>query len=100
QLHQGDTDRITYGFGTFASRSAVIGASAVQLASRALGDDLVEIAAHLMETNTDNLHLRDGAVQRRDLPDQRLTYEQIANVAYLQSHRLPKGVSPGLHASA
>src|SRR5699024_9831967 len=27
-------------------------------------------------------------------------YEQIANVAYLQSHRLPKGVSPGLHASA
>ena len=100
QLHQGDTDRITYGFGTFASRSAVIGGSAVQLASRALGDDLLEIAAHLMETNTDNLELRDGGVHRRDLPDERLGYEEIADVAYLQAHRLPKGVNPGLHATA
>lgn len=100
QLHQGDTDRITYGFGTFASRSAVIGGSAVQLASRALGDDLIAIAAHLMETNTDNLELHDGAVHRRDLPDERLTYEEIADIAYLQAHRLPKGVKPGLHASA
>lgn len=100
KLHQGDTDRITYGFGTFASRSAVIGGSAVQLASRSLGDDLMEIAAHLMETNTDNLQLRDGAVHRRDEPDERLTYEEIADVAYMQSHLLPKGVSPGLHATA
>ncbi len=100
KLHQGDTSRITYGFGTFASRSAVIGGSAVQLASRALGDDLIEIAAHLMETNTDNLELRDGAVQRRDEPGTRLGYEEIARVAYMESHRLPKGASPGLHATA
>lgn len=100
KLHQGDTDRITYGFGTFASRSAVIGGSAVQLAARALGDDLLEIAAHLMETNLDNLELRDGAVHRRDEPGERLTYEEIARVAYMEAHRLPKGVSPGLHATA
>lgn len=100
KLHQGDTDRITYGFGTFASRSAVIGGSAVQLASRALGDDLLEIAAHLLETNTDNLYLHDGAVRRRDDPEERLPYEEIARVAYLEAHRLPKGVSPGLHATA
>lgn len=100
KLHQGDTDRITYGFGTFASRSAVIGGSAVQLASRALGEDLVEIAAHLLETNVDNLELRDGAVRRRDEPEEGVTYEEIADVAYLQAHRLPKGVSPGLHATA
>ena len=99
KLHQGDTDRVTYGFGTFASRSAVIGGSAVQLASRSLGDDLIEIAAHLMETNTDNLRLHDGAVQRRDT-EEVLTYEEIADVAYMQSHRLPKGVGPGLHATA
>ena len=100
KLHQGDTDRVTYGFGTFASRSAVIGGSAVQLASRALGEDLIEIAAHLMETNTDSLTLRDGGVQRRDDPEERLSFEEIANVAYLQSPRLPKGVRPGLHATA
>lgn len=100
KLHQGDTDRITYGFGTFASRSAVIGGSAVQLASRALGDDLLAIAAHLMETNLENLELRDGGVHRRDEPEERLGYDELAHVAYHEAHRLPKGTSPGLHATA
>lgn len=99
KLHQGDTDRITYGFGTFASRSAVIGGSAVQLASRALGNNLLDIAAHLMDTHLDNLELRDGAVHRLDGGDP-MTYEQLARIAYMEAHRLPKGVSPGLHATA
>ncbi|WP_016905525.1 xanthine dehydrogenase family protein molybdopterin-binding subunit, partial [Streptomyces xiaopingdaonensis] len=31
RIHQGDTDRVTYGWGTFASRSIAVGGSAVRL---------------------------------------------------------------------
>jgi aerobic carbon-monoxide dehydrogenase large subunit len=101
KIVQGDTDRITYGFGSFASRSITIGGSAVAAASVKLGEQLREIAAHLLDTDLDNTEL-DGAggVRLRDTPDRGMTFAALANVAYLQAHLLPKGVGPGLSATA
>lgn len=99
-VHQDDTNRITYGFGTFASRSAAIGGSAVRLASLNLVDILMDIAAHVLETNLGNLQLGDSEIRLVDDPSVGLTYAEIANIAYLQAHRLPKEVQPGLHATA
>lgn len=113
KLRQGDTERIAYGWGTFASRSVTIGGSAVALASERLGELLCRIAAHLLETRPDNVALDgDGGVVVLDdaagtrsgaEPDhrpRRLTYEEIADVAYLRSHLLPKDVEPALTATA
>ncbi|HEY0576685.1 MAG TPA: xanthine dehydrogenase family protein molybdopterin-binding subunit [Pseudonocardia sp.] len=101
KIVQGDTDRVTYGFGSFASRSITIGGSAVGAASGKLGETLREIAAHLLETDLDNTEL-DGAggVRLRDDPDRGLSYADIAEIAYLKAHLLPKGVEPGLAATA
>ena len=101
KIVQGDTDRVTYGFGSFASRSITIGGSAVGAASGKLGEMLREIAAHLLETDLDNTEL-DGAggVRLRDDPDRGLSYADIAEIAYLKAHLLPKGVEPGLAATA
>lgn len=101
KLRQGDTERIAYGWGTFASRSATIGGSAVATAAGRLGDLLCTIGAHLLETRDDNVRL-DGAggVVRLDDPAQRVSYEEIADVAYLRSHLLPKDVEPTLTATA
>jgi carbon-monoxide dehydrogenase large subunit len=98
---QGDTDRITYGFGSFASRSITIGGSAVAAASEKLGDQLREIAAHLLDADVDSTEL-DGAggVRLRDDPARRLSFAELADVAYLRAHLLPKGVGPGLTATA
>ena len=75
KIVQGDTDRITYGFGSFASRSITIGGSAVAAASEKLGDQLREIAAHLLDADVDSTEL-DGAggVRLRDDPARRLSF--------------------------
>ncbi|MFE9768260.1 xanthine dehydrogenase family protein molybdopterin-binding subunit [Streptomyces sp. NPDC005808] len=100
RIHQGDTDRITYGFGTFASRSITIGGSAVRLAAAKLGDKLRAIAAARWDIDPDDVELTDGAARRRDEPSDALTYEQIADIAYLRAHLLPKDIEPGLTAAA
>jgi carbon-monoxide dehydrogenase large subunit len=100
KIVQGDTDRITYGYGSFASRSITIGGSAVALAAGKLGDKLREIGAHMLDTDPDSVRLGDGQVERIDDPAQAVTYSQIADIAYLRSHLLPKGVEPGLSAVA
>lgn len=100
KIVQGDTDRITYGWGTFASRSVTIGGSAVSLAAVKLGDKLMLIAAHLLDTQPDNVELHEGGVRQRDDHTRRLSYLDIADVAYLRAHLLPKDADPGLTATA
>ncbi|GHE76893.1 dehydrogenase [Amycolatopsis deserti] len=101
KLRQGDTERIAYGWGTFASRSVTIGGSAVALAATRLGELLCRIAAHLLETSPDNVRLDgDGGVVQIDDPRRRASFEEIADVAYLRSHLLPKDVEPTLTATA
>lgn len=99
RIHQGDTDRITYGWGTFASRSIAVGGSAVRLAAAKLGEKLRLIAASRWEVTPDQVELGRGGVRRADGGGE-LSYEEIADIAYLRSHLLPKGVEPGLSATA
>ncbi|MFI0776670.1 xanthine dehydrogenase family protein molybdopterin-binding subunit [Streptomyces sp. NPDC021212] len=100
KLHQGDTDRITYGWGTFASRSIAVGGSAVRLAAGKLGDKLRAIAAAEWGIPPEETELDRGRVRRRDDPDVALSYEHLADTAYLKSHLLPKDIDPGLTATA
>ncbi|MEU7898228.1 xanthine dehydrogenase family protein molybdopterin-binding subunit [Nonomuraea sp. NPDC049152] len=100
KIHQGDTDRITYGFGTFASRSATIGGSAVARAATRLADRLLHLGAHLLETTRDNVELYGGHVRRLDDQGKAVAYPKLAEVAYLKANLLPKDAEPGLTASA
>jgi carbon-monoxide dehydrogenase large subunit len=58
----GQTDRIECGRGAFASRVTVMAGSAVKIASEALRDRTVEIAASLLQAEPGNLRLVNGAV--------------------------------------
>lgn len=98
KLHQGDTERITYGWGTFASRSITVGGSAVRRAAAKLGEKLCRIAAARWEVGPQDVEIAQGGVRRRD--GTTLTYEELADVAYLQAHLLPKDIEPGLSATA
>ncbi|MFD9029672.1 xanthine dehydrogenase family protein molybdopterin-binding subunit [Streptomyces sp. NPDC059567] len=100
KLHQGDTDRVTYGWGSFASRSIVVGGSAVGLAAAKLGDKLRAIAAAEWGIAPEETALDQGRVRRLHDPDTTLTYEHLADTAYLKAHLLPKDIEPGLTATA
>jgi carbon-monoxide dehydrogenase large subunit len=99
-VHQGDTNRITYGFGTFASRTAAIGGSAVKLASKKLADRLLQIGAHLMDRPLEDIEIHAGGVRVRDEQESFLSYSQIAAISYHQAHLLPQNIEPGLSAKA
>jgi len=95
----GDTDATPFGLGAFASRQAVIGGGAVALASRAVRDKALRIAAHLLEASPADLEIEDGTVSVRGVPDRSVTLADVARVANLETNRLPPDVEPGLEAT-
>jgi carbon-monoxide dehydrogenase large subunit len=94
----GDTDATPYGWGTFASRSLVIGGGACKLAAAKIAVKLKAIAATLMETEADNIDLDDGLAKVRN-SNKSMPIPELARAAYHQSHRFA-GSSPGLHENA
>jgi carbon-monoxide dehydrogenase large subunit len=95
RVRQGDTDLVPYGWGTFASRSAVVGGAAVRLAADRLADKIRRIAAHLLEASPDDIEITEGHAGVRGT-EAGMPVAEVARVALLQSHRLPPGVEPGL----
>jgi carbon-monoxide dehydrogenase large subunit len=94
----GDTDATPYGWGTFASRSLVIGGGACKLAAGKIAVKLKAIAATLLESEADNIDLDDGLGKVRN-SNKSMPIAELARAAYHQSHRFA-GMSPGLHENA
>ncbi|ARQ02482.1 xanthine dehydrogenase family protein molybdopterin-binding subunit [Pseudorhodoplanes sinuspersici] len=94
----GDTDRTPYGFGTFASRSAVIAGGATLLAARKVRSKLLQIAGRLLEADPDEIELEDGAAKVKGT-NRFLPVEQVARAAYHKAH-LFTDLGPGLSETA
>jgi carbon-monoxide dehydrogenase large subunit len=99
QVVQGDTGLSAYGTGTYASRSAVLAGGAAIMASRALREKTLAIAAHQLEAAPEDLVLRDGHVSVRGMPGRSVTLREIAKAAYSGVRKLPKGMEPGLEVT-
>ena len=61
----GDTRRMPYAVGTFASRAAVMSGSAVHLAATRAREKALRIAADALEASVDDLEIVDGVVSVR-----------------------------------
>jgi carbon-monoxide dehydrogenase large subunit len=99
RIVHGDTETGPVGSGTYASRSAVIGGGAAILASRAVREKALQIAAHRLEADPRDLELAGGLAWVRGAPDRRVTLRDIARSAYAGRKRLPEGMEPGLEAT-
>jgi carbon-monoxide dehydrogenase large subunit/6-hydroxypseudooxynicotine dehydrogenase subunit gamma len=64
----GQTDRIAYGMGTFASRVTVMTGEATRIAAAKLRSQALAAAAGLLQTPAAALDLVDGIVVRKDAP--------------------------------
>jgi aerobic carbon-monoxide dehydrogenase large subunit len=60
RLVQGDTDAVSFGRGTYASRSAMLGGSALKGAADAIIEKAKDMAAHLMEASAKDIEFQDG----------------------------------------
>jgi aerobic carbon-monoxide dehydrogenase large subunit len=61
----GDTRRMPYAVGTFASRAAVMSGSAIHLAATRAREKALRIAAEALEASVDDLEITDGVVSVR-----------------------------------
>jgi carbon-monoxide dehydrogenase large subunit len=99
RVTHGDTDRTPYGFGTFASRSAVIAGGASLLAARKVRAKLIKIASLLLEAAPDDIVLEAGAATVAGT-DRTIPIETLARAAHHQVHRFKGEIEPGIAASA
>ncbi len=94
----GDTDRVPYGIGAFASRGTVVAGSAVLLATRAVKEKLLDCAARLLEAAPADLVLDHRRVSVRGVPARTVTFTELAAAAG-PTRALPLGIEPGLAAT-
>ena len=64
----GDTRRMPYAVGTFASRAAVMSGSAVHLAARRAKEKVLKIASDALEVDPADLQIVDGVVSVKGAP--------------------------------
>ncbi|MDY7104996.1 MAG: aerobic carbon-monoxide dehydrogenase large subunit [Actinomycetota bacterium] len=74
----GDTRRMPYAVGTYASRTAVMSGNAVALAARAVREKAVRVAAEGLEANPDDLEIVDGMVRVKGTPAAAIPLRQVA----------------------
>jgi carbon-monoxide dehydrogenase large subunit len=95
----GDTDATPYGGGTWASRGAGIGGEAVLKAARTLKNNILDIAAAIMQTNKNTLDIESNVVIRKN-GEEGITLQKLAETVYYRGHEIPKGTNPELLATA
>jgi aerobic carbon-monoxide dehydrogenase large subunit len=91
----GDSARVPFGIGGFASRGAAVALPAALEAARKVRDKIFLIAAGLLEAHAGDLVLEAGAVHVRGLPERAVTLRQLARAAVPG----PPGMEPGLQAA-
>jgi carbon-monoxide dehydrogenase large subunit len=92
----GDTEQAPYGGGAWASRGVSIGGEAAYAAARALRDNILGIAAHVLQSRPDALAIRDGAIVDAADGRRRMTLAEVGRIGYFRQDLLPQGVQPEL----
>jgi len=94
----GDTAAQPFGAGSWASRSTVVGGSAVHQAATAVRERAVQLAARMLEAAEEDLEVSDGSVGVRGDLGARVTLADIARAAEPASRYLRPGEPAGLSA--
>jgi len=95
----GDTGKIPFGMGTYASRSLAVGGSALVKAIDKVVSKGKKIAAHLLEASEADLEFKDGQFTVAGT-DKTIPFAQIALAAYVPHNYPLDTVEPGLDETA
>ena len=99
EIVHGDTAAIPFGMGTYGSRSAPVGASAIVMSLDKIKEKGRKIAAHLLEAAETDVVYEGGKYSVKGAPSRAKTFQDVALMAYL-AHNLPPGLEPGLEATS
>jgi aerobic carbon-monoxide dehydrogenase large subunit len=99
EVVHGDTGRVQFGMGTYGSRSAPVGGSAIAVSLDKIVEKSKRIAAHMLEAAPEDIELTSGRFHVRGSPDRSKGLPDISLAAYL-AHSMPSGLEPGLEATS
>lgn len=98
EVVEGDTQEVPQGVGTFGSRSAPVGGSALAETADKLVAKGRRIAAHKLEAEVDDIEFEAGEFHVAGAPHRSISIEAVAREATV-AHDLPDGMEPGLEAT-
>jgi aerobic carbon-monoxide dehydrogenase large subunit len=90
-----DTLGTPFGYGTYGSRSAAVGGTAVHLSAQKIIEKAKRLAAHMLEANVQDLIYEDGKVFVKGAPAKTKSIQEIALAAAV-GYSLPEGMEPYL----
>lgn len=99
EVVHGDTARIAMGWGTYGSRTTVVGGAALHMATQKIIEKATKIAAHKLEVSELDVTFEAGQFGVAGVPDQGVSFQSVALDAYL-AWNLPEGIEPALEATA
>lgn len=101
EIIHGDTERTPYGIGTYGSRSAAIGGSALVKSAEKIRHKLALLAAHQLEASADDMvYDQDkGVIHVKGSPDQAKTFGELA-FALTTADNMPEGMEAGLEETS
>jgi carbon-monoxide dehydrogenase large subunit len=92
----GDTEMTPHGGATWGCRGAGIGGETALQASKRLKENVLRVAAALLQEKSERLDMRDGIIVDADGGQERLALGEVARIAYFRSDTLPPGVDAQL----
>lgn len=99
RVNWGDTQSSPYGFGTWGSRSAITGSSAMKLSIDKVKQKALRIAAHVLKAASRDTVFQEGRFYAKNDPGKSLSLRDVAEAAYGAAD-LPPEMEPGLEATS
>jgi len=99
EIVHGDTGTVPFGMGTYGSRSASVGGTALLMSLDKIKEKGKKIAAHLLEASPGDIEYAQGQFQVRGAPGKAVPFGAVALTAYVP-HNYPEGLEPGLEETS
>ena len=90
----------TVASGSYSSRFAPIGSSAVYLAAHKVKTKLLTIASKQLDTAFEELVMEKGKVYKETNPKVSISLKRLIGTTHWNPQVLPEGIEPGLHETA
>ncbi|GIV96944.1 MAG: aldehyde dehydrogenase [Herpetosiphonaceae bacterium] len=94
-VQHGDTLGTPFGYGTYGSRSAAVGGTAIFKSVQKIKEKARKLAAHLLEAAEEDIVYENGKCYVRGSPDKAKTIQELALEASV-GYNLPPGMEPYL----
>jgi carbon-monoxide dehydrogenase large subunit len=99
EIVHGDSGSVPFGMGTYGSRSASVGGTAIHMSLDKIKEKGKKIAAHLLEASPKDVEYVNGQFQVMGVPSKAIPFGTVALTAYVP-HNYPEGLEPGLEETS